>query len=107
MWSLGVVLYTMLGGENPFRAEYLQDLIAQIKEGRYSFPEQSWGGISASAKELISLLLRIDPKKRLTSEEALLHPWVCQKQDASPFTRLTMKKFRRNTRRLLTKFAIF
>ena len=47
-----------------------------IKKADYDFPTPYWDGISDMAKDLISKLLVVDPKKRLTAEEMLKHPWI-------------------------------
>ena len=49
MWSAGVMLYTMLSGNQPFNGEYLDDLIEAIKEAKVKFDEDSWLGISKEA----------------------------------------------------------
>ncbi len=36
----------------------------------------NWDGISADAKNLISQLLVLDPRRRLSVEQALKHPWI-------------------------------
>jgi len=46
MWSAGIVLYMMLCGYQPFDAEYVQDLIQLIREGKYEFHEKSWKDVS-------------------------------------------------------------
>jgi len=77
LWSLGVILYIMLVGYPPFNDEKPKKTVfEQIKTGDYDFNEQFWSGISQSVKDLISLLLTVDPHKRLTVSEALQHPWV-------------------------------
>mmetsp|Transcript_40554 Transcript_40554/g.35982 ORF Transcript_40554/g.35982 Transcript_40554/m.35982 type:complete len:139 (-) Transcript_40554:817-1233(-) len=76
MWSLGVVLYTMLCGYQPFQAEYVNELIDVIKKGEFEFHSDPWDGISDLAKDLVKKCLEVNPKKRFTSSDALIHPWI-------------------------------
>ena len=77
MWSVGVILYILLCGFPPFYEEELPALFDQILKGRYDFPSPWWDNISDSAKQLVRAMLTVDPKKRITAEEALHHPWIC------------------------------
>ena len=43
---------------------------------KLTFPQSRWGQISEEAKQLIASLLQVDPHKRLSIREALLHCWV-------------------------------
>ena len=66
-----------LGGYPPFSDEITEySLHDQICQARYSFPENYWKGVSSEGKDLIKRLLTIDPKKRITTAEALEHPWL-------------------------------
>ena len=47
-----------------------------IKAGDYDFPSPYWDDISEAAKELIGELLQVDPKKRMSPDELLKHPWI-------------------------------
>jgi len=76
MWSIGVILYILLCGFPPFYHDNTEKIFVQIKEGKFSFPDPYWTKVSASAKELVSLLLKVDPKERITAEDALKHPWI-------------------------------
>lgn len=76
LWSLGVILYILLCGFPPFYHESTNALYKQIKKGQYDFPSPYWDNISEHAKQLISGLLTVDPKKRFTPKEVLEHPWV-------------------------------
>lgn len=72
IWSAGVVLYAMLSGTVPFKANDMNDLHKLIFKGEYAEIE----GISQEAKDLIKGILEVEPKKRLTAEEILNHPWM-------------------------------
>ncbi|CAO3664491.1 unnamed protein product [Umbelopsis ramanniana] len=76
MWALGCVLYTILCGFPPFYDESIQLLTEKVARGYYTFLSPWWDPISASAKDLISHLLCVDPNKRYTIDEFLNHPWV-------------------------------
>ncbi len=72
MWSCGVILYTMLTGNIPFRSESVPQLSAQIRKGDYHIPPN----LSDSVSDLINRLLQPNPVKRATSLEVLSHPWL-------------------------------
>ncbi|XP_028667821.1 tribbles homolog 3 [Erpetoichthys calabaricus] len=72
IWSLGVVLYTMLVGRYPFQDAEPAALFSKIRRGTYSIPES----LSPKAKCLIRCLLRKNPAERLSASEILLHPWL-------------------------------
>eukprot|EP00471_Norrisiella_sphaerica_P006016 CAMPEP_0184489284 /NCGR_PEP_ID=MMETSP0113_2-20130426/14974_1 /TAXON_ID=91329 /ORGANISM="Norrisiella sphaerica, Strain BC52" /LENGTH=1466 /DNA_ID=CAMNT_0026872607 /DNA_START=326 /DNA_END=4726 /DNA_ORIENTATION=- len=76
MWSLGVILYVMLCGRPPFYAKDRSHLFRKIKEGNFSFPDKYWKNVSQGAKDLISELLIVDPKKRATPKRVAAHPWI-------------------------------
>jgi len=73
MWSLGVILYVLLSGIPPFEEEGLYE---QILEGKYEFDESEWRSISPEAKELVTKLMTVNPKDRLTIQEACQHNWL-------------------------------
>jgi calcium/calmodulin-dependent protein kinase I len=79
-WSLGIILYIMLCGFAPFYAEDNTDLFNLIKKGEFEFHSPDWDNVSDNAKDLIKKLLILDPKKRLSCEEMLNHPWLNQSQ---------------------------
>lgn len=76
VWSMGVILYTMLVGYPPFYHQQVPKLFKQIRAGDYEFHKDQWKDISSQAKDLVSKMLVVDPKKRLTCDEVLAHPWL-------------------------------
>ncbi|KAJ8263395.1 hypothetical protein COCON_G00158520 [Conger conger] len=80
-WSLGVLLFVCLSGYPPFHTEGKGISIReQITQGRYRFIPAIWAKVSEQAKDLVKKLLVVDPKQRLTLEEALQHPWMQDEQ---------------------------
>ena len=76
MWSVGVILYILLGGYPPFIENTQRELFRKIKKGDYEFHEEYWGTVSTEARTLIKSLLTVDPKERLTAQMALENPWI-------------------------------
>jgi serine/threonine protein kinase len=67
MWSLGVIVYTLLGGYLPFNVYEDQkgstnaELFDLILSGQFEFHEKYWREVSDDAKDFISSLLVVDP----------------------------------------------
>ncbi|KAI8928586.1 kinase-like domain-containing protein [Entophlyctis helioformis] len=79
MWSIGVITYVLLCGYTPFWGGETNSttlLYQSIVSGKFEFDEEYWGHVSSLAKEFISRLLIVDPSKRMTAKEALMHPWL-------------------------------
>lgn len=78
MWSIGVILYILLGGYPPFIENNQRELFRKIRRGEYEFHEEYWGTVSVEAKTLISSLLTVDPSLRLSADRALKNKWICE-----------------------------
>jgi len=76
MWSLGVILYTMLCGYPPFVEKNLPTLYRTIKSGKIKFDKPYWDNVSEEAKDCVKGLLTVDAGKRLTPESLLQHVWL-------------------------------
>ena len=106
LWSLGVIMYTLLCGYPPFYEENNTLLFKMIEAGKYQFDSPYWDDVSDNAKNLIDQLLQVNPKKRLTAEQLLAHPWIVG--DSTPRKELStfndkMKEF--NARRKFKRAA--
>jgi serine/threonine protein kinase len=60
----------------PHHTKTDKQLIAANKLAEYEFHEPEWTRISSEAKDLVSKMLVRDPKKRITPQLALEHPWL-------------------------------
>eukprot|EP00930_Biecheleria_cincta_P088668 TRINITY_DN7791_c0_g1_i2.p1 TRINITY_DN7791_c0_g1~~TRINITY_DN7791_c0_g1_i2.p1 ORF type:complete len:611 (-),score=87.49 TRINITY_DN7791_c0_g1_i2:84-1889(-) len=96
LWSLGVVAFILTMGYMPFSGSE-NNQIANIMAGKYKKKPQSWSSVSASCRDFLEKLLQVDPKQRLTSEAALKHEWIANRDQTghyhiTPLARLDSKE---------------
>ncbi|KAK1320122.1 Calcium-dependent protein kinase isoform 2 [Acorus calamus] len=105
VWSAGVILYILLCGVPPFWGETDKEIFDAIRKGDLDLTSEPWPSISDSAKDLVKKMLTYNPKKRITSDQVLEHPWIKGHQvsntpiDSAVLIRMkqfrTMNKFKR------------
>ncbi|XP_059642577.1 calcium-dependent protein kinase 26-like [Cornus florida] len=76
VWSAGVILYILLSGMPPFWGKTKSKIFDAVRVADLQFPSEPWDHISATAKDLITRMLGVDPSKRLTAKEVLAHSWM-------------------------------
>lgn len=103
MWSMGVILYMLLGGYPPFYEpeDDQKAMFRKILAADYQFHADTWDVVSDEAKDLIRGLLTLDPARRLTADQCLAHPWLSKPRTelvAHDLNRnlVTLKNFRAN-----------
>ena len=74
VWSLGVIIYTLIIGKPPFETTDVKTTYDRIKKNSYSFPDHV--PISDAARELITRILSKDPARRPVLDEILNHDFL-------------------------------
>ena len=76
IWCVGVLMFEFLSGYSPFCAKTNQDLYMNIRRLKIQWPND----MPPLAKNLISKILKINPRDRLSLEDILKHKWFQQTQ---------------------------
>jgi len=72
IWALGVLCYEFLVGNPPFEGHGRKDTYKNITSGNLSFP--IW--VSLASRDLISMILNVDPSKRISLKDIRKHTWI-------------------------------
>lgn len=73
-WSCGVIMYMLLTGNPPFQGDNDEEILARVKEQKYSMDQEIFTTISEEGKDLIRKFL-LSEDERITALDALDHPW--------------------------------
>ncbi|KAK5622757.1 MAP/microtubule affinity-regulating kinase 3 [Crenichthys baileyi] len=72
VWSLGVILYTLVSGSLPFDGQNLKDLRERVLRGKYRIPFY----MSTDCENLLKRFLVLNPGKRGTLEQIMKDRWI-------------------------------
>ena len=108
IWSCGVILYILLSGRPPFGGEDDGEIMRNVKKGKYDLESSPFNKCSKSVLDLIRKLLVMDKNKRISAQEALLHPWFKEQKAKELYNQIkdeniikklleNLKKYKRNS----------
>ncbi|XP_075556269.1 MAP/microtubule affinity-regulating kinase 3-like isoform X14 [Dermacentor variabilis] len=72
VWSLGVILYTLVSGSLPFDGANLKELRERVLRGKYRIPFY----MSTDCENLLKKFLVLNPAKRATLEVIMKDKWM-------------------------------
>ena len=78
IWSIGVILYMLLGGNPPFDGQSDRQILEAVKKGEYQIEGGVWNEVSEEAKDLIVKMLIKDPEHRISAIDAVNHQWFAE-----------------------------
>ncbi|CDS00218.1 hypothetical protein [Sporisorium scitamineum] len=73
IWSVGVIMYTLLVGKPPFQTPKVDEIYERIRQNAYEIPEKA--GLSTEAVDLITRILTHNPAQRPTLVQIMNHAW--------------------------------
>jgi len=76
IWSCGVLTYLMLSGSPPFAGKDDRETLQAVAAGKFAYPLPEWGQVSQVAKDMISLMLTVDPVARPDADSLMGHEWL-------------------------------
>jgi hypothetical protein len=76
IWSVGVILYTLLSGLSPFLDETDEQTCANIINIDFTFPESQFPYVFQPVKELIQRIFVREPNNRPSTNECLTNEWL-------------------------------
>ncbi|XP_029611103.1 MAP/microtubule affinity-regulating kinase 3 isoform X4 [Salmo trutta] len=84
VWSLGVILYTLVSGSLPFDGQNLKELRERVLRGKYRIPFY----MSTDCENLLKRFLVLNPSKRGTLEQIMKDRWInagLEENELKPF----------------------
>lgn len=79
IWSLGVIVYTLLIGTPPFQQKKVEEIYKLIERNQYIFPAEST--LSAEAIDLVTRLLTTNPNERPDLQQIAAHRFLTRKEN--------------------------
>ena len=88
-WSMGIMMFRIMSGSYPWWSpsrnlsptEAMEDVCS---DDPVPFDPSHWKRWSPAAQSFVEALLEKDPSKRITADEALVHPWMLHHKDIQP-----------------------
>lgn len=93
IWSLGCLVYVLLTSHLPFNGRTQTQMFQKIKSGEFHESPLNSYKVSEEGRDFLKCCLQVDPRQRMTADEALKHPWLAEvesyTQESQPSQKVT------------------
>jgi serine/threonine protein kinase len=88
VWCVGVLAFELASGYAPFHSKNDKDVYSKIRKCEY----RMFAHFSEDLKDFVKKILKHDPAKRMTLDEALQHPWITKYENKDSENRLDFEE---------------
>ena len=78
LWSLGCLVYVLLTSHLPFNGKTQAQMFKKIKNAEYHESPLNTYNVSSAGKDFLNSCLQVNPQLRISAQQALRHPWLCE-----------------------------
>lgn len=87
IWSCGIIMYMLLSGKPPYSGNTDKEVLDKVEQGIFEYIDKDMADRSEECVMFLKELIRLDPGKRPSAQEALKNKWLLSNIPEEPINR--------------------